>query len=138
LGRCSVRPHSEALVFCATNGKFYPMRFGSARCSMALTLIQRISKSKPELSVIPYMYDEGRNPETVRGQKTKLITHASDTGAPVTVTLMPAAGTGGDLSRIFTSSVTLVPSVAAPAVLLIFTCHSVSEFFLLPTVTRPV
>jgi hypothetical protein len=83
---------------------------------MALTLIQRNSKSRPELSVIPYMYDEVRNPETVRGQKTKLIRHASDMGATVAVPIMPAAGAGGDLSRIFTSSVTLVSSVATPAV----------------------
>jgi len=69
--------------------------------------------SKPELSVIQYMYHEVRNPETVRGQKTKLIRHASDMGAPVTVTLVPAAGTGGDLSRIFTCSATLFPSVTA-------------------------
>lgn len=61
------------------------------------------------------MYDEVRNPETVRGQTTKLFRHASDMGATATVTIMPAAGTGGDLSRIFTSSVTRVPSVAAPA-----------------------
>jgi len=71
--------------------------------------------SKPELSVIQYMYHEVRNPETVRGQKNKLIRLASDMGAPVTVTFVPAAGTGGDLSRIFTCSVTLFPSVKAPA-----------------------
>ena len=49
------------------------------------------------------MYDEVRNPETVRGQKTKLISLVSDIGAPVNVKRMPAAVTGGDLSRIFTS-----------------------------------
>ena len=100
---------------CATNVKFYSLRFGLARRIMALTLIQRNSMSKPELSVIQYMYHEVRNPETVRGHKIKLIRHASDMGAPVTVKLMPAAGTGGDLSRTFTSSVTPVPSITAPA-----------------------
>jgi hypothetical protein len=100
---------------CATNGKFYSLRFGLARRSMALTVFPRHSMTKPELSVIQYMYHEVRNPETARGQKIKLIKHASDKGAPVTVKLMPAAGTGGDLSRIFTCSVTLVPFVTAPA-----------------------
>jgi hypothetical protein len=81
---------------------------------MALTLIQRNSMSKPELSVIQYMYHEVRNPETIRGQKIKLIRHASDMGAPVTVKLV-CSWNRWRLSRIFTCSVTLVPSVTTPA-----------------------
>lgn len=141
-------PTLHTLVVCDTIGNassfpFRSVRFGSFRfgvVSAGLNSKRLMGHHRNEASSSPCAMRSGTRKQS-QVRRLNWSSELSDTGASVTVTPVPAAGTGGDLSNVFTprhlsfrNGGSFRTSTRRVVTL---TCHSLAAFPLLLTNTSP-